>query len=89
MSTFKIKINFFRFSQQPPKSNLFDSHHSLDIPDSNSKIVPKVVQEIDHKFVQKDSEERHTYRDDNLNEKTERERDELLYKENVIETGKG
>ena len=61
----------------------------MDIPDSNSKIVPKVIQEIDHKVVQKDNDERNTYRDDNLNEKTERERDELLYKENVIETGKG
>ena len=61
----------------------------MDITDRNSKIVPKVIQEIDHKVVQKDNDERNTYRDDNLNEKTERERDEMLYKENVIETGKG
>ena len=59
----------------------------MDIPDSNSQIVQKVIQEIDNKFEQKDNEERNTYTGDGLNDKTERERDELLYKENVIETG--
>ena len=61
----------------------------MDIPDSNTKIVQKVILEIDNKFVQKDNQERNTYTVDELNVKTERESDELLYNENVIETGKG